>query len=166
MDANDLIKYLGLPATNTEFREFLLKNGVDEIPAYDPDTGNPFSVIELTENGLSMEFIRPIAFSKKFGPPRENGEMIFSKIFIYLASEDDYSAYAGKLPAMLAGMSTVEDCIAQFGKPDRVRDEDDDFGQPNNIEYTWDHVGAHSIFIRYIKDPRAIRHVVITPAKV
>jgi hypothetical protein len=165
MNIGDLPKFFGLPATNREFQEFLSNNGIEERPAFDPETGNPVELIEVPDSGLALEFIRPGAFVKKFGPVREDGDMIFSKIFIYLVREDDYAAYTGTWPSPFPTSMTPDECLASFGKPDRVRDENDDFGQPNSIEYTWDLVDGYSIFVRFIKVPLAARHVVVTPAK-
>lgn len=72
VNVDDLRKYFGFPAKNHEFSEFLLKIGINENPAFDLESGNPFYIIQLPELGLSLEFIRPFAFIKKFGPIRED----------------------------------------------------------------------------------------------
>ncbi|CAB3727482.1 hypothetical protein [Trinickia soli] len=90
MNVGDFQKFFGLPATNQEFAVFLSSHGIDERPAFDSETGNPAELIELPESGVALEFVRPGAFVKKFGPVREDGDMIFSKIFVYLVPEDDY----------------------------------------------------------------------------
>lgn len=165
MNVGDLPKFFGLPATNPDFDVYLSSHDIEERPAFDSETGNPAELIELPESGLALEFVRPGAFVKKFGPVREDGDMIFSKIFVYLVSEDDYAAYDGTWPHPFPASITPDACLAAFGKPDRIRDENDDFGQPNNIEYTWDSVDSYSIFVRFMKLPLAAKHVVVTPAK-
>ena len=165
MNVGDLPKFFGLPATNQEFETFLSSHGIKERPAFDSETGNPAELIELPDFGLALEFIRPGAFVKKFGPVREDGDMIFSEIFAYLVQEDDYAAYKGTWPSPFPALINPDTCLAAFGKSDHIRDESDDFGQPNNIEYEWDSVDGYSIFIRFIKVPLAAKHVVVTPAK-
>jgi hypothetical protein len=166
MNVDDLLQYFGLPVTNREFHEFLSRNEIREQPDYDPESGIPFALLELPEVGLSMEFIKPDEYAEDFGPVRENGEMIFSKIFIHLVPEDDYKGYMGVLASVLPDPLLPDSCHAKFGKPDLVRDENDDFGQANNIEYKWKSINGYSIFVRFIKAPLAVRHVVITPARI
>lgn len=165
MTVEELIAFFGLPAQNIDFSDFLVANGIFERPIFDVDTENPMEHIQIPDRGLSLEFIRPISYSHRYGVVREDGEMIFAKIFVYATAEDEFFAYVGQVLPGVATNIVVEDALSRFGAPSWVRDEGDPFGRPNNIEYTWDNIEGFSIFIRFYKEPPSVRHMVISPAK-
>ena len=165
MKIEELIVFFGLPAQNEKFDKFLTANGIDERPIFDVDLENPTERIQIPDEGLSLEFIRPISYHQRYGSVREDGEMIFAKIFVYATPEDEFSAYTGQVLPGVSTNITVADALDRFGVPSRVRDEGDPFGRPNNIEYSWEDVEGLSIFIRFLKDPPSVRHMVISPKK-
>lgn len=91
--------------------------------------------------------------------------MIFAKIFVYAVAVDDFCRYAGQVLPGISTNITVGDALSRLGVAGRVRDEDDPFGRPNNIEYTWGNVEGYCVFIRFYKEPPSVRHMVISPAK-
>lgn len=148
------------------FDKFLKKNRISERPVFDDDTGNPIERISLKDQGLSLEFIRPGAYREEYGSAQEHGEMIFSSIFIYAVPEDDFQAYAGEVLAELATSITQQEALRQFGPALRIRDEGDRLGRPNNMEFTWNNINGLHIFVRFFKNPAAVRHMVISPAEI
>lgn len=165
MKVEELIGFFGLPAQNIEFDRFLAGNGIFERPIYDVETENPSERVCIPDRGLSLEFVRPSWYSQRYGPVRQHGEMVFAKIFVYATAEDDFCGYAGQVLPGISTNVTVGDALSRLGVAARVRDEDDPFGRPNNIEYTWENVGGASVFIRFYKEPPSVRHMVISPAK-
>ncbi|WGS51147.1 hypothetical protein LFL96_06490 [Paraburkholderia sp. D15] len=166
MGIDDLLKYFGRPVTNPAFDDFLSRNGVEERFEYSSDSGIPFALLEIPVSGISMEFIKPREFADDFGAVQEDGDLLFSKVFLYIAAEDNYYAYSGAWPSVVPKPTLPEACISKLGHPDFIRDEDDDFGQTNTVEYTWDQTNGYSVFVRFTKQPLAVRHIVITPARV
>jgi hypothetical protein len=165
MDVTDLLRFFGFPATSCDFSEFLSSHGIEDRPSFNSETGNLFENMELPDSGFSLQFVMPREYEEDFGPAREPDGMIFSQIYIFLIPEGWYRSYTGKLPAVLPATLTPDACVGAFGTPDFVRDDDDNFGQPNTIEYTWDRVGELSIFVRFFKTPQVAKEVVINPAK-
>lgn len=92
--------------------------------------------------------------------------MIFSSIFIYAVPEDDFQAYAGEVLAELATSITQQEALRQFGPALRIRDEGDRLGRPNNMEFTWNNINGLHIFVRFFKNPAAVRHMVISPTEI
>ena len=165
MKVEDLVNFFGLPAQNKEFDKFLTANGISERPIFDVDTENPTERISVPSQGLSLEVVRPASYRQRYGAIREDGEMIFAKIFGYVTAEDDFSAYAGQVLPNVSTTIELGDALRRFGTPSRVRDENDPFGRPNNIEYTWENICGFSVFIRFFKEPPSVRHIVVSPAK-
>ena len=166
MRAQELIGFFGLPAQNMHFDKFLTENGISERPVFDDETGNPFERISLENLGLSLKFMRPGAYGEQYGGVREDGEMIFSSIFIYTLPEEGFSAYSGGVLPDLATSITQQEAMSRFGPASRVRDEGDRFGRPNNIEFTWNNVNGLHIFIRFLKNPAVVRHMVVSPTEI
>ncbi|WGS51144.1 hypothetical protein LFL96_06475 [Paraburkholderia sp. D15] len=144
----------------------MTEHEIYERPVFDHESGNPAERISLEKLGLSLEFMRPGAYKEQYGSTREDGEMIFSSIFIYAVPEDGFDAYSGEVFPELSISVTQQEAVKQFGPAARVRDEGDRFGRPNNIELTWNDVNGFSIFIRFLKNPPAVRHMVISPAEI
>ncbi|GAB2909712.1 hypothetical protein GCM10027093_54780 [Paraburkholderia jirisanensis] len=166
MKIQDLVKFFGLPAQNLAFDKFLTEYGISERPVFDVESGNPFEIITLEAQGFMLQFDQPDDYEKQYGNPREAGEMIFSKIFLYIVAEEGFKPYSGEVLPGISSDITREKALAEFGSPSRTRDEGDRFGRPNNIEYTWNNVNGLGVFIRFIKDPPAARHIVISPEKI
>jgi hypothetical protein len=166
MRVQTLIPFFGLPSQDRNFDQFLTQNGISVRPVFNEKTENPIERISLQELGLSLGFERPNAYAKQYGSVRENGEMIFSSVFIYAVPEDGFATYSGEILSTLATDITRQDTEHRFGTASRIRDEGDRFGRPNNIEFTWNNISGLSIFIRFLKVPAAVRHVVISPTRI
>jgi hypothetical protein len=163
MKIEELIGFFGLPAQNTDFDKYLKAHDIDDRPKFDPETGNPTERIALPDQGLSLEFIQPDSYLKNFGGIRQDGGMLFARILVYALPEEDFKPYSGPVLTHVSTDITQEDALAQFGKPFRIRDEGDRFGRANNIEYTWKNVDGIGLYVRFIKNPPAVKIIMVSP---
>ncbi|GAB2909729.1 hypothetical protein GCM10027093_54800 [Paraburkholderia jirisanensis] len=166
MEIPKLVRFFGLPSQNLEFDKFLAENNIEDRPVFDLDTENPAEIISLPDQGMFLEFVQPGSYRAMHGSVREDGEMIFSEIFLYLRSEEGFAPYSGKILPDLSSDIRQDEVLVKFGSPSLIRDGNDQFGRPNTIEYAWENVNGFSVTIMFLKNPSVVRYIVVSPEKI
>jgi hypothetical protein len=124
ININSLVQILGYPMLHPNAAAVLKKNGFE--PAYKMKELNETLSVFLQKPDLGIElcFAKRAGHEEDFALAKEEGEAIFSCIFLYLTENRHHKKYTLPIGFGIDKCKTRDDAISALGKPERTEEDD------------------------------------------